>query len=93
MFNDVVEDVYGFAWYLLGLVVCLVAILYAYNVGLRDGESRLMDKQSVSGDYIVTIITNDCEQEKSELRKELNNFTFDICKGLGLIKEAVNDTE
>ena len=65
-------------------ITCLI-FLGGIHVGRIEGASRLLNKQVKSADFIVTVMQ--CEWAKKEVRKDIDDFTYDVCKGLGLIKE------
>lgn len=68
---------------LIGALMC-VGIQFGIKKGRALGENELLEKQDKSASYIANniVIVKDCYDS-------IDKFTFDVCKGLGLLKKGV----
>lgn len=75
-------------WSCLLVVINLIFFLGGVHAGRIEGEDRLLNKQVVSAQALADniVIIQECKMEVKETRDDIDNFTFGVCKGLGLIK-------
>lgn len=77
-------DIWGkIGWSIFGVAFILATFEFGFQVGLVRGEKTLLADQAPSADYIANKVMNDYE-----CQVELNGFTFEVCKQLGLITKG-----